>query len=397
MDLTAKQARRLLLCKQGLGFPPAGRGGPAQLDRMITQLGFVQLDSITAVERAHHLTLRSRLPSYTQQHLKTLLESKRSLFEHWTHDASVIPIAWRHHWKHRFDRYGVNDRTHSWWSKQMGDEPDRAIRHVLGRIRAEGPLRSRDFDDKHNTKAGWWNWKPAKAALEYLWRSGRISVTRRDGFQKVYDLSTRVHTGTPRKSSAARHVDWACGEAMDRLGIATARELAGYFRAVPLATVHAWIRCATQSGDIIPVQVLPLGDAKPTQSFARPTIEDDIASAAGAPLLNDRGTMRLLCPFDPVIRDRNRLDRLFGVTYRFEAFVPKIKRQYGYYVLPILRGDEVIGRADIKTDRVADRLLVQGVWWEDDASVSQAARRSLQRELESLAHFVGVSGVSHPS
>ena len=396
MDITARQTRRLLLCKQGLGFSPTGRSGPAQLDRMITQLGFVQLDSISAVERAHHLTLRSRLPAYTPHHLKILLESKRSLFEHWTHDASAIPIEWRHHWKHRFDRYATSDRTHPWWSKQMGDDPDRAIRHVLRRIRAEGPLRSRDFEHDHDSKGGWWNWKPTKAALEYLWRSGRISVTRREGFQKVYDLSSRIHPGTSRKSSQRSHVDWACEEAINRLGIATASEIAGYFRAIPLGTVREWITQALQRGHIIPVQVRHSTTGKPAQSFARSTIENDIARATAAPLLNDSATVRLLCPFDPVIRDRNRLERLFGFTYRFEAFVPKAKRKYGYYVLPILRGDEVIGRADLKTDRKADCLHVQGVWWEPDTNAVRAAGRSLRREVESLARFVGVSNVSYP-
>lgn len=394
MDVTATQARRVLLCKQGLGFLPTGRSGPAQLERMIKQLGFVQVDSISAVERAHHLTLRSRVPSYTQLHLKTLLESKRSLFEHWTHDASVIPIAWRHHWKHRFDRYATGDRTHPWWSKQMGADPDRAIRHVMRRIRAEGPLRSCDFEHDHTTKGGWWNWKPTKAALEYLWRSGRISVTRREGFQKVYDLSSRVHPVVARKSSTRNHIDWACEAALDRLGIATPRELAAFFNAISTSEVRNWCDRSLKRGNLKTVCVSAWNGGKTTPSVAHTTIEDDISAAMEAPMLCDQSTIRMLCPFDPVIRDRDRLTRLFGFHYRFEAFVPAAKRAYGYYVLPILRGDAMIGRVDLKTDRDQDQLIVRGIWWEDGVRPTRQLKQAVDRELESIAAFVGVSSVS---
>ncbi|MDP6986459.1 MAG: crosslink repair DNA glycosylase YcaQ family protein [Phycisphaerales bacterium] len=393
MEFTARQVRCLLLCRQGLGHSPIGRSGPKQLDQLITQLGFVQLDSIAAVERAHHLTLRSRLPSYKQQHLRELLERTRSVFEHWTHDASAIPTTWRHHWKHRFDRYAVSDRAHPWWSKNMGNHPDKVIRHVLARIRHEGPLRCRDFEDDRSAQGGWWDWKPAKAALEYLWRSGRISVTGRSGFQKIYDLSSRVHPETPRKSSAKQHLNWACSEALDRLGVATAAELAAFFRAVTVAAARGWIQENIDLGTLVSIAVLPIDGGKPVRSVARATIASDISECSAAPLLGAQSKMRLLCPFDPVIRDRKRLARLFGFEYRFEAFVPKSNRRYGYYVLPILQGDRLIGRVDLKTDRSRDRLLIKGIWWEPSIKPTAALRRILNEELKSLANFVGVSSL----
>jgi len=391
LQLTARDARRVLLEAQGLARPPAGRAGPAALERLIHSMGYVQLDSISVIERAHHLTLRSRMPGYRQSHLRTLLESRRSLFEHWTHDASAIPTSWRHHWKHRFDRYAVSDRTHPWWSKQMGDDPDAAIRHVLRRLGREGPLRSRDFAHA-GTQGGWWNWKPAKAALEYLWRSGRIAVARREGFQKVYDLTSRVHPDTARKSSRRQHLDWACMEAVQRLAAATPSEIAGFFRAVSLADARAWTLEAVRRGRVIPVEVARAGGGRPVPCVALPDIESLVASARSAPLLNHR-TLRLLCPFDPVIRDRKRLERLFGFDYRFEAFVPAAKRVYGYYVLPILQGDQLIGRADLKTDRDGDVLRVRGLWWEPSlGKPSAAVTRRLGAELNAMASFVGVSG-----
>jgi len=393
LTITPTQSRRLLLDAQKLSGPPKGRPGPAMLDRLITDLGFVQVDSIAAVERAHHLTLRARMPGYTQSHLTVLTEERRTLFEHWTHDASVIPVAWRHHWKHRFDRYAVKDREHSWWSSQMGDNADAAIRHVLTRITREGPLKSRDFQHESTRGSGWWNWKPAKAALEYLWRSGRLAVAGRDGFQKVYDLAKRVHPNTPRKSSASAHVDWACSAALDRLGTATPTELAAFFRAVTLSEAREWTRAAIQSGRAIPATTESDGDHKPIDCVACADIEERLRRIEDAPLLG-RNTLRLLCPFDPVVRDRKRLLQRFGFDYRFEAFVPAAKRRYGYYVQPILEGEHFIGRIDLRTDRDAGTLHVNGLWWESGIRPHRARTQRLQAELRSLAAFVGVDSVS---
>jgi hypothetical protein len=270
----------------------------------------------------------------------------------------------------------------------MGEDPSAAIRHVLSRLRREGPLRSRDFTHT-GASSGWWNWKPAKAALEYLWRSGRIAVDRRDGFQKVYDLSSRIHPETPRKSSARQHIAWACHAALERLGAATPAEIAGFFRAITLGEARRWVQEARHRGDVIDVNVERVQEGRPVACVALPDVETRLEAARSAPLLN-RDTLRLLCPFDPVIRDRKRLERLFGFDYRFEAFVPAAKRVYGYYVLPVLQGDRLIGRADLKTDRQAGTLRVQGVWWEPSVGRPTAAlTRQLDAELAALAAFVG--------
>src|SRR5882672_9549266 len=182
-------ARRLLLGAQGLLDDPAARATQRRVQELIERMGFVQIDSINVVERAHHLTLASRLDGYRHAMLASLLESERLLFEQWTHDASAIPTAWFPHWRHRFDRARRRIRANAWWRERMGPRPQRILDEVLARIERDGPLQSRDFDDRKDpddgganatsaagAEQGWWSWKPQKAALEYLWRTGELSV-----------------------------------------------------------------------------------------------------------------------------------------------------------------------------------------------------------------------------
>jgi hypothetical protein len=207
---------------QCLGDDPARRAGPAAVDRLISRLGFVQIDSIQVLERAQHLTLKTRLDGYRRGHLRTLLEDRRTLFEHWTHDASVIPVAWMHHWTHRYRRYLRRTKTNAWWKERMGPRPGRTCKAVLARIESEGPLRSRDFEPDARDPSGWWRCKPAKAALEHLWRCGELAITGRDpgSMQKIYDLADQVFPDRAaiEPSSPAAHRNWACSMALERLG-----------------------------------------------------------------------------------------------------------------------------------------------------------------------------------
>ena len=391
--LQASEARRLFMLAQALGDDPDRRAGPAALERLIQRLGFVQIDSIICLERAHHLTLRTRLSGYRKTHFDTLLE-RRLLFEHWTHDASVIPVQWLGHWPHRFKRDRERIPMNAWWAERIGGDPKRICRAVKYRIRREGPLRSADFEQQPDKSGPWWGWKPAKAALEYLWRCGDLAISKRDAasFQKWYDLRERV---LPRvqPSTAKAHCDWACGEALNRLGTATPAEVAAYFRAVPLATARAWCAKGLLSGSLVEVDVERLDAPKPVRCVARPNVVQAAKRAQNNERLDASDGLRLLCPFDPVIRDRKRLKRLFNFDYRFEAFVPASKRAFGYYVLPMLEGDRLIGRADLKTDRQANVLRVQGLWWEDGVKATRTRKTQLDAELASLAAFAGVSTV----
>lgn len=393
--MTALAARRLLMGGQGLLASPDRRVGPRTLYNQIERMGFVQVDTISAVVRAHHHILLTRFAGYRRSLLKRLLEKERSLFEHWTHDASLIPTPWLAHWKVRFQRYREAPRR-AWWHTRMGPEPERVIDHVLRRIEEEGPLLSRDFqqsDEKPHDEV-WWGWKPEKTALEHLWRSGELAVCRRIRFQKVYDLAGRVFPQLPRLEVPRQdeHVEWACSSALDRLGAATPGELAAFWNAVDSLQARRWSEQALEQGRIVEVEVESEDGSPPRRSLAWPDWKRRLRALPSPP-----GRIRLLSPFDPAIRDRDRCRRLFGFDYRFEAFVPAAKRRHGYYVLPILRGDRLLGRLDAKLHRDQGRLQVKGLWWEEGVRATPRLSAKLQEALLRLAAFEGADKVSLPS
>jgi hypothetical protein len=391
ITISTETARRLFLGAQGLLADPTRHATRATLAKLIEQMGFVQLDSINYVERAHHLTLGSRLDDYRHEHFTHLLETKRHLFEHWTHDASAIPTAWFQHWKPRFKRYEDKLRGRSWWMQRIGTQPDKVLDAVRERIAREGPLRSQDFEhDRKGQSAGWWDWKPQKAALEYLWFTGELMVTRREKFQKVYDLTERVlpDCAACLHPPEAEHIEWACRTAFERLVIATPKEIADFWHAITLAQARQWCEQAVKSGEIAAVTIAATNGEKPRASFALSDWQARLRKLPDAP-----ERMRLLSPFDPVMRDRARVQRLFGFDYRFEAFVPEPQRKYGYYVLPMLEGDNLVGRIDPKFQRERGALEVRKVYWEPTIKVTKARQKKLDEALARLANLIGAERV----
>jgi uncharacterized protein len=391
--ISALDARRLFLGAQGLLDDPGRPATRLELRRSITRLGFVQLDSINVLERAHHLTLWTRLHGYRHAHLRRLLEHDRSLFEHWTHDASVVPIRWYSHWKHRFVRDRARMLASTWWRGRAGADVDSLLAHVLERIDREGPLRSADFAHEQ-ASGGWWEWKPQKAALEFLWRTGELAVTRREHFHKVYDLSARVlpEAHVVPASSPAAHLAWACASAARRLLVFTPRELAAFWHAIGVAEARGWCDAATKRGELVPVLVGSADGSRPAPAFAVSDWKQRLAALTDPP-----PGMRLLCPFDPVLRDRQRALRLFGFDYRFEAFVPEEQRKYGYFVLPILEGDRLVGRLDPKLHRARSLLEIKGIWWEPGVAPTRQRKRQAEAAVDALAGFVGAKEFSLPS
>ena len=384
-------ARRLFLHAQGLCDNPAMMppATPAAVARLVHRLGFVQVDTISTVERTRHLTLAARLNRYRPALLARLLEREpRRLFEHWTHDASVIPLAWYPHWRPRFARHAAAGR---WHRKQLGADAEHVLAEVLGRITREGPLSSRDFEHVGpKANSAWWGWRPHKVALDHLWRSGVLHVVARRNFQKVYDLTERAVPANARLPvpTEDEHVAWACRTALERHGTATAREIQQFWAAVPVTLVKAWVAKATTSGEVIPVLIDSADGSPPRPAYARPDLAHRLARATDPP-----PGMRLLCPFNPVLRDRARAERLFGFDFRFEAFVPRAKRVHGYYVMAALDGDRFVAKADVKYDRAAGVLRVAKIWWEPHVRVTRQRRATLERGVERLAAWVGASAV----
>jgi uncharacterized protein len=377
-------ARRVFLDRHALIEPPSGPARGEDLLTLIRRLGFVQIDSIPTVERAHHMILWARRQTYRPENLRRPLERDRTLFEHWTHDASIIPAEFLPHWRLRFARDA--DRIRRTWPDWQGHEFKDRIDDILAHIRDNGPVSSGDVGtDEKRPKAEMWQWHPSKTALEYLWRTGVLTVCHRRGFAKVYDLTERIYPDafTGNGPAPDDSIDWACNGALDRLGFATSGEIAAFWRKVTPDEAKAWCARALKRGDIEEIAVEG-ADCALRKSFARPGL---VPTADGRPAPPPR--MRILSPFDPALRDRNRAERLWGFFYRIEIYVPEARRQYGYYVFPLLEGDRIVGRIDLKCHRDIGRIAVRAVWPEPGIRWAAGRTDRLMAELDRLGRFTG--------
>lgn len=387
LRLSNRDARRLFLETHGLTRPRRGKLDEAGLARLIHDLGFVQLDTINTVARAHDMILFSRAQNFDRKMLANLHENG-GVFEHWTHDASVIPMEFYPYWQDRFKRAkGALDRPG--WQKRLGDNPKKVLKMVRQRIEKDGPSMSRDFSEGPKGNGGWWGWSPTKTALEYLWRTGELAVVKREGFQKVYDLSERVipqdlHGERPSKAAI---LDFKCRNALARLGFGTPTEIAHFWNSIKKADVDRWAK-PLLGKDLTEVMITGAKGEPDKKALAFNDIEDRLANSA-----SPSKSLRFLSPFDPLIRDRKRLKHLFGFDYTVEIFVPEAKRIYGYYVLPILEGDRIVGRADLKADRKSGVLDMKGLWLEKSIKLTDKRDTMIQADLARLAKFCGVDDV----
>lgn len=386
--LVNADARRLFLarhCLVGMGRRQAGVAG---LEALIERLGFVQIDSVNTVERAHHMILGVRRPSYRPRNLKTLMERQRGLFEHWTHDAAVIPIAFYPHWQLRFSRDSV--RLAERWKKWRRDGFEAKFDEVLNHIAQNGPAMAREIGGgEKRANQGWWDWHPSKTALEYLWRTGALAVKGRVGFQKVFDLAERVipQAQLSARPDPAETIEWACASALERLGFATSGEIAAFWETVTPADAKVWA-AAHLGQDLIEIEVEGAVPGAFRRCFARPDVMEAARVAPKPP-----ASVRILSPFDPALRDRKRGEWLFGFRYRIEIFVPEPKRTYGYYVFPILEGDRLIGRIDMKRAGKEGRLDVRAFWPEAGVRLGKGRMQRLEAEIWRNARFAGCDDV----
>ncbi len=390
----AAAARRLLLSGLGLIEDPGRRATAASVYALVERMGYVQVDTINVIARAHDHILFTRFDGYRPPVLARLLERDRKLFEHWTRDMAVIPTRWFGHWRLRFHglKRRIDDR--GYLRKRMGPDPEKLQRYVLKRIRDEGPLMSRDFEhDGPRNSHHWHGAKPQGAVLDYLLRVGQISISRREKFQKVFDLTERVIPGAHEvpESTREEHLDWACRGAIERLVVGAPGELAKFFDGISAKDATRWCRERVAEGQLVEVEVEAVDDSRPRRAFALPDWERRAARVSDAP-----ERTRLLSPFEPAIHDRARTERLFGFDYRVEIFVPPKQRKYGYYVLPILEGDRLVGRLNPRLDRERDVLDVQKLWWETGIKPTRARRTALERAVDRLAEQIGASRWSLP-
>ncbi len=376
-----RDARRLWLNAQGLADAPIGK-----LDILATikRLGFVQLDTLQNVTRAHHHILWSRNQNYREPMLNKLLGKDRSIFEHFTHDASVIPMEYYPMWQRQFRRMKGKLENRDYYRTALagGD-----LAAVKGRIKKEGPLSSHAFDTKIEGKKEMWARPPHKRALDHLWYVGELATSHRENFAKYYDLSERIIPSALRQAQHddAGQIDWLCMSALQRLAFGTQGEIQRFWAAMDAKETKQWV--SANAHRLVPVEVQS-ADGTWTSCYAPTDIEDRVTGCS-----KPTSRLRILNPFDPAVRDRERLMRLFGFDYRIEIFVPQAKRKWGYYVYPLLEGDRFVGRIEVKAHRKGGKLFVVNRWSEPKVKWTNVRCQKLDAELARLARLVGVNDV----
>jgi uncharacterized protein len=368
VKLSKPAAKRVWLNAQRLDAPAPFGGGPEATRAAVEHLGYVQIDTINVIERCHHHVLYTRIPDYRRDDLRRVQSIDKNVFEYWTHALSYLPIAdlrfyvraMRRHWQ----------RRSAWFTAVKPQD----LRKVLGLLRSNGPLTIRDIDDDVLVEKDhlWASRKPSKRALQLAFYRGIVTVSQRAGMLKTYELTTR-HFGwdrLPKAASERETLDYRIDRALRSQGIVSLDSVC-YLAASLKPGVRRLIDARMRRGELVPVA---LDGADQQEHWARPEALDN-SCEPGA------GLVHTLSPFDPLVRERKRLALFCGYEHRFEAYVPKDKRVFGYFACPVLIDDEIVAAIDLKTDRERGKLMVQQWTW-----LTAAARRSRKRQIEEALH-----------
>lgn len=399
ISLSNKEARRIALAAQGFApvEPRRKRHDRRHLEAVIEKVGLLQIDSVNVLARAHYLPLFSRLGPYDTRLLdragftleKTgAAQKNRRLFEYWAHEASLLPFEAQPLLRWRMERAQRGEGVWKRIAHYARKNPDQ-VASVLAQVRERGPIRVSDLEEQKDVKRekgarAWWGWNDAKQTMEWLFWTGQVTAAGRRNFERLYDLPERVlpeaviSSPTPDAEEAQRAL---LRIAARGLGIATEPDLRDYFR---LGAAESKLRVAEliEAGDLIPAEVEGWGQpAYLAPGFTR------------LEALPSRVHCRaLLSPFDSLVWERPRTERLFGFRYRLEIYTPEAKRQHGYYVLPFLLGDRLVARVDLKADRQAGCLRVQASHGERNIKQGAVAK-ALYQELQSMASWLGLERV----
>ncbi|QEW03648.1 winged helix-turn-helix domain-containing protein [Microbacterium lushaniae] len=383
--LSAAEARRIALSAQGFGRLAAGAPGARALSAAVRRMGTLQIDSVNVFARSHYMPLFSRLGAYDTRALDRLLFARRAPYvEYWAHVASFIPAAdWAlFDFRMRDLRDKYASAPDSWVRSHAG-----TVAWVRAELAARGPLRPAELEGglARDRAGSWWEWSDVKHALEYLWLFGDVAIAGRRGFERRYALAEHVIPADVLAAPVPR--DEAVRELVRRAarayGVATAGDLADYWRIRDRRAVLDAVRDLVDAGELGPVTVQGWTSAgRPAQAWMhREAVVPRRVDAAA-----------VLTPFDPLVWFRERAERLFGFSYRIEIYTPAPRRRYGYYSLPVLVGDDVVGRVDLKADRSRRTLLVQSAWWEPGRPADAPER--LAEVLEAAGRWQGLEEVS---
>ncbi|MGH9185743.1 MAG: winged helix-turn-helix domain-containing protein [Acidimicrobiales bacterium] len=378
--LSATKARRIALAAQGFADPrPGGRVDRRHLRRVFDRTSLIQIDSVNVLVRAHELPAFSRLGPYPRPLLQQLTERHRELFEYWGHAACLLPVA-----MHPLLRWRMARARREAWGRIRRIQQDKPgyVEAVLAEVRERGPIAASDLVDGGRSKGPWWGWADGKTALEWLFWCGEVTAAgRRRSFERVYDLTERVlppevlAAPTPTVEEAHRALLLRSAHA---LGVGTASDLANYFY-LHIPRIKPRLAELVEDGALVPARVE--GWRQP--AFLHP----------GARVPRRVEARALLAPFDPLVFERPRVERLFGMRYRIELYTPAPKRIYGYYVLPFLLGDRLVGRVDVKADRKHSTLRVPGAFAEPGVDAGEVAD-ALAEELRSMARWLELEHVT---
>ena len=377
--ISSELARRIVLNCQlldGRAKLPKGKEGVAQT---IEKLGYVQIDTINIIERAHHHTLWTRRPDFNPEILHELQSQDRRVFEYWGHAASYLPMS---DYRYYIPLMRRHDNPEGKWMKARLKKYGHLMNPVLERIRKEGALASKDFETPADEKRGsWWDWRPAKVALELLFWKGELMITERQNFQRVYDLTERVlpddtNTNIPDDNELGRFLV-SC--ALSSYGVATEKEICNHIPVAGKTIVINSLKDFVESGEVVTIKIAE--DTKSDYYAFLDVIEKSKKLKRKTPCLH------LLSPFDNLIIQRERTKRLFDFEYTLECYVPAGKRKFGYFVLPILWGEEFVGRLDAKADRKNKVLVIKSLSFEKGINDYGDLHSSLAEKLKDFALF----------
>lgn len=383
--LSLTDVRHLHLAAQGLLKKPRRQALPADILATISRMSLLQIDTINVVARSPYLVLFSRLGHYPQQWLDDSL-SRGELMEYWAHEACFLPRSDFTLIRHRMlapEKMGWKYKAS--WMQEHADEIAQLIQH----IHHNGPVRSADFAHPRKGASGWWEWKPHKRHLEGLFTAGKVMVVERRNFQRVYDLTQRVmpHWDDKRDLLSQAEAEIAMLDNSARsLGIFREQWLADYYR-LRRPEVKTWCDIRVEQGQLVPVQADRLGTMW-LHADLLPLLEQ---------ALNNKLTAThsaVLSPFDPVVWDRKRAEQLFDFSYRLECYTPAPKRQYGYFVLPLLHRGQLVGRMDAKMHRKTGVLEVISLWLQEGVKPGQTLQKGLLQAINAFARWQQASRVT---
>jgi uncharacterized protein YcaQ len=383
-SISKKTARRLTLHAQLLDGRTKIAKGKEGVAQAVGHLGYVQIDTISVIERAHHHTLWTRVPGYAPEQLHEAQAIDRSIFEYWGHAASFLPM---HDYRFYISMMRSFYDPANAWFRGWGEKYGECLGPVLRRIREEGPKAARDFGNPEGRRKGpWWDWKPAKAALEVLFWRGELMISERRKFERVYDLAERVipegtDTRLPVPDELGRFI---VRRALAALGLASEKEIRDYIRIGDKNLV------AKTLGEMLAAaEIVCLGVENCSGKFyALPNALEEASR-----LRTSASRVRLLNPFDNLVIFRSRLKERFDFDYTFEGYVPRGKRNHGYFVLPILFGENIVGRLDPKADRPRKTLVVRRLAIEPGGNDADRLVPELGRALCDFARFNGCETV----